>query len=75
MATNEKVTGASEGDTFTLDGTELTVGPKCDTDRGNWICMTHEEAFGVPLAKDMHLGDMKPHVMVWNCHTHGPEVP
>lgn len=75
MAINDKVLEPKVGDTYTLNGEEFTVGPKCDTDRGNWVCATHGEAFGVPLAKEMHVGDMKEHVMVWNCHEHGPEVP
>lgn len=67
---------AAEGDTYELNGDTWTVGPKCDTNAGNWVCTTHGQAFANNFAKDSHLtnttGVCK---LAWNCHTHGPEVP
>lgn len=67
---------AAEGATFTLNDQELTVGPKCTEDiSGNWICTTCSEAFPHNFAMQSHVAEGGDHVLAWNCHAHGPEVP
>ena len=67
---------AAEGDTYELNGEQWTVGPKCATDGGNWVCTTHGEAFPNNISKDSHLSAHSGVCrLAWNCHEHGPEVP
>lgn len=73
-AEDERVSAASEGMTYELNGEEWTVGPKCDDSTGNWVCATHHLAFPNNMARGGHTATGE-HVLVWNCHLHGPEVP
>jgi hypothetical protein len=75
----ELVTAAKEGDKITIRGTAIPVGPKCGTDAGYWICLTHPEdypmsAYRNQFQKDMHVSRGE-HVLAWVCREHGPEVP
>lgn len=67
-------TPAAEGQTFTLNGEELTVGPSCGENHGVWYCVTHGQAFRNQFEKDGHIRKGQ-HTMAWGCLTHGPEVP
>lgn len=80
-----QVSKAVEGTPFAWGGyggrrREYRVGPKCETNSGQWICVTHGEVFDNQLQKDIHIGQYggyagQAHVLAWWCHTHGPEVP
>ena len=52
----------------------FTVAAGCDTDRGRWFCVTHDESFTNNFQKDMHITTGK-HRFVWICFDHGPERP
>lgn len=65
-----------------LEGLELpaplgTVGPKCDQDSGQWMCVSHATLFGNNLQLESHTsdGEGQTHLLVWHCYRHGPEVP
>ncbi len=79
MDENERIKPAEVGQKFTCDGHEMTVGPKCDKDKGRWYCITHDEGFTNQFMKDSHIsklsGPKKKHVLTWVCFEHGPEVP
>lgn len=73
-------TPATEGMTFAIGGYRgrrqtWTVKPKCAENSGQWVCTTHEETFDNQLQKDLHIREPGPHVLAWNCWSHGPEVP
>lgn len=74
-ALSDGVTAATEGTTYELNDETWTVGPKCDEKDGNWVCATHSRAFSNQMMKDNHVTDTGVHVLVWNCISHGPEVP
>jgi hypothetical protein len=44
----------------------LTVGPRCELERGHWACITHRRGFATPANLDRHtrLGE---HRLVWLC--------
>jgi hypothetical protein len=83
--TQERITRATEGMELTLkhgpSGTpaKYTVGPKCEHNFGNWVCVTHGKAFLNQFEKDSHIsertGPRGKHVLAWLCAHHGPEVP
>jgi hypothetical protein len=52
----------------------LTVGPRCELERGHWACVTHRRGFATRASLDhhTHLGE---HRLVWMCWAHGPEQP
>lgn len=53
-----------------------TVKPRCaGPGDGQWGCVTHQLVFMNNLQADIHEHDDKPHVAVWLCFEHGPEVP
>jgi hypothetical protein len=61
-----------------MEGLELqgqVVGPKCDADEGQWLCVSHTLMVGNMLQLESHLADDQQHLLVWHCHHHGPEVP
>lgn len=71
---------APEGLTFTVNGVNCTVGPKCKSNDGLWICTTCGELFRHNFEKDSHLttrpkNGSKTHVLAWRCMDHGYEVP
>lgn len=71
-------TPATEGAKITIQGTELTVAPKCEANNGFWICVTHDETFVHNFAKDSHLSAQPEGAIcefAWGCFEHGPEVP
>ncbi len=79
------VVAASEGLEFSVKvprtpshpgGSETyVVGPKCDENKGWWICTTHGKEFPNNFDKDSHVGLGGRHVLAWFCGYHGPEVP
>jgi hypothetical protein len=71
---SNNVDPALEGAAYVLDGHEHTVGPKCNSNEGFWVCITHKTSFRNQMEKDSHIhrGD---HVLTWSCWEHGPEVP
>jgi hypothetical protein len=66
-----------EGFEYDFLGDRYKVGPKCDDTlaSGNWVCATHGLAFPHMMALSAHVDDEPEHMLVWNCHKHGPEVP
>ena len=71
---NERIQRAVVGDRYMLGKHEWVVQSKCEHNDGNWVCITHGEAFATQLQKDSHI-DSGHHKLAWNCHRHGPEVP
>lgn len=56
------------------------VKPRCGpyaegSTTGQWVCVTHGEAFRNNLEASFHEGDDKEHVVGWLCAEHGLEVP
>ena len=72
----QNVRAATEGETFTAAGLDepVRVGPKCDTNKGNWFCGSCDEGFTNQLMKDCHI-TRGTHVLVWVCFEHGAETP
>jgi hypothetical protein len=74
-----KVAPATEGLVFKAHwmDQEQTVGPKCDTNRGLWVCTTHGNSFTTPMERDSHYRQVSgAHVMAWWClECDRPEVP
>lgn len=55
---------------------EFEIGPPCQENVGNWVCVSCGEPFQNQLQKDGHLfGTTQAHVLAWNCFIHGPEKP
>lgn len=59
-----------------------TVGPKCKSNLGRWVCATHETSFANNLEKDLHIGAIRERrnhagvcLLAWLCFDHGAEVP
>jgi hypothetical protein len=52
----------------------MSVGPRCELDRGQWACLSHRRNFRTRGSLDRHtrLGE---HRLVWLCWAHGPEQP
>lgn len=69
-----RIEEAKEGTEFVLRGEVLTVGPKCNDDAGQWVCITHAEVLQHNLAKASHTYEGE-HTLAWQCYSHGPEVP
>ena len=65
---------ATEGAQFHEADTDYTVGPKCDTNRGQWYCIPCKRTFRNQMEKDLH-ASAGTHVLAWVCLEHGPEVP
>lgn len=51
-----------------------TIQPKCEGNRGKWLCVNHDEIFDNNMQKDGHTREGT-HVLAWWCAEHGPEVP
>jgi len=80
MSERERIFTVKEGEEYALkhpSGMEnkIRILPKCDTNRGFWICVTHNESFCNQMQKDSHISGRGKHVLAWNCSEHGPEVP
>lgn len=76
----ERVSSVAEGFRFPIkypNGTigEVVVGPKCDSNNGQWYCVTHAEAFQNQLQKDTHIRERGKHLLSWICSKHGNEIP
>jgi hypothetical protein len=52
----------------------LTVGPRCQLDRGHWACLSHRRNFHSRRSLDRHTRHGQ-HRLVWLCWAHGPEQP
>ena len=63
-----------EGRKFRWGGREYTVEPRCGSEKGKWMCLTHMTAFISQAQKDSHIKKGQ-HEMVWLCVEHGAEVP
>ena len=64
-----------------LTGTMVAMGMACPGQQGNWVCLTHQQAFQNNLQIDLHEVDLPEedgvpaaHQFVWNCHSHGLEA-
>lgn len=60
-----------------LNGTEVSLGLACAGNPGNWVCLTHQQAFQSHLQVDLHeetMGGPGAHEFIWNCHRHGLEA-
>lgn len=57
----------------------FTVGPKCNGEKGQWVCTTCGVFLANNWEKDSHCDGRArgggPHVLAWRCYEHGPEVP
>jgi hypothetical protein len=79
----ERITRATEGQQFTTTNiyagekkaVDYMVKPPCgENHRGQWYCITHDEAFRNQFEKDGHI-HRGVHQLAWVCFQHGPEVP
>ncbi len=66
---------AEEGKRFRYMGSYFTVQPKCDMNRGSWVCISCRKPFDNQMQKDTHIGTGV-HTLAWFCHEHNRfEVP
>jgi len=70
MSEERTVMEAIEG----LEIGEMVVGPACDADLGNWVCITHQLMVADQLQLQSHTEEGT-HLVAWHCHEHGLETP